>query len=303
MHKRRYICTGLAGGCPVNFYSGMNHHRSAILSFLFFSSAYCVGQDTLPNFKLIDKGNNKVLISWVNPYGKSIRQLSIQRSSEPFRNFRTILTLPDATVPQNGFADTKAPGFLYYRLYILLDSGKYVFSKVKRPRADSGTLVTTMGQLATEKKQPGNPGSNTTLVGRFVYIKRRDSVIAKIEESLVKPYRDSVTMLTKDTLHFYTPDTLIIKPYLAKEVFRPSKYVFSTKEGLVKIILPDAANKKYTIQFFDENNVPVFEIKQITSSDLTLDKANFLHAGWFRFELYEDSNLKEKNKVLIMKEF
>jgi len=36
---------------------------------------------------------------------------------------------------------------------------------------------------------------------------------------------------------------------------------------------------------------------------LTLDKSNFIHAGWFKFELYEDGQLKEKNKLLIPKDF
>jgi len=34
-----------------------------------------------------------------------------------------------------------------------------------------------------------------------------------------------------------------------------------------------------------------------------LDKANFLHAGWFRFELYENGQLKEKHRFYIPKDF
>ena len=65
-------------------------------------------QDTLPYFTLLNRGNNRIIVSWNNPYDKGIHQLSIQRSADSTKNFKTILTLPDPTVPQNGYADTKA---------------------------------------------------------------------------------------------------------------------------------------------------------------------------------------------------
>ena len=86
-------------------------------------------------------------------------------------------------------------------------------------------------------------------------------------------------------------------------MYAPSKYVFTEKDGNIKIVLPGAEEKKYTIKFFDEKNIPVLEIKQIKDSLLTLDKSNFIHAGWFKFELYENGLLKEKQKLYIPKEF
>ena len=97
-----------------------------VLSLIGFSAA---AQDTLPQFTIINRGNERIVISWTNPYGTRIKQLSIQRSFDSLRNFRTILTVPDATVPQNGYVDTKATNdHMFYRLYILLDSGRYSFS-------------------------------------------------------------------------------------------------------------------------------------------------------------------------------
>ena len=75
--------------------------------------------------------------------------------------------------------------------------------------------------------------------------------------------------------------------------------MFTEKDGNVKIALPLAAEKKYTIKFFDDSNMPVLEIKQIKDILLTLDKSNFIHAGWFKFELYEDGVMKEKHKICI----
>jgi hypothetical protein len=284
-----------------------------ILLFISFGMLNANSQDTLPDFKLINKGNNRIVISWANPYGTGIRQLSIQRSVENSRNFRTILTLPDPTVPQNGFVDTKSTDSkAFYRLYILLDSGKYVFSKAKRPVLDtSKTLDTGMPLISSDANTDVNSVKPENKVGvtprlepeKIIYIKKRDTLIAKIGERFIKKYKDSVAIRTKDTISYNGPDTLIIKPFVAKEVFKPSQYVFTDKDGNIKMILPDAIAKKYTIKFIDEDNSVFFEIKQITSPDLTIDKANFLKAGWFKFELYEDAQLKEKNKLYISKDF
>jgi len=58
-----------------------------------------------------------------------------------------------------------------------------------------------------------------------------------------------------------------------------------------------------TVKFFDDSSKLLFELSAIKTSPLILDKSNFLHAGWFKFELYEDGQLKEKNKLFIPKEF
>ena len=85
--------------------------------------------------------------------------------------------------------------------------------------------------------------------------------------------------------------------------FVPSFYVYTNKEGYVFINLPDAENKKYRVKFYEENDDFLFEIKHIKESALTIDKANFYHAGWFKFELYNDDKLIEKHKFYINKSF
>lgn len=88
-----------------------------------------------------------------------------------------------------------------------------------------------------------------------------------------------------------------------KPAFVPSFYVYTNKDGYVFINLPDAEKQKYHIKFFEEDNTPLFEIKNIKKTGLTLDKTNFLHAGWFHFELYNDEKLVEKHKFYLGKEF
>jgi hypothetical protein len=237
-------------------------------------------------------------------------------------------------VSQNGYADTKATNeHMFYRLYILLDSGRYIFSKSKKPvfdtirikerpkviipaerpavayetpKTENKAIVTEEPKTKeAEKKEIIKPEivKPKEIPERIIYIKKRDTLIGQIGERLIRRFRDSVTTRTKDTLGFNTADTIVIKPFVPKEVYKPSIYVYTEKDGNVKIALPLATVKKYTIKFFDEFSIPVFEIKQIKDSLLTLDKSNFMHAGWFKFELYEDGQLKEKHKLFVPKDF
>jgi maltose-binding protein MalE len=102
---------------------------------------------------------------------------------------------------------------------------------------------------------------------------------------------------------FVAVDTILIKPFTAKETYRASRYVYTEKYGNVMIVLPEATRKKYSISFFEENKKPVFQIKEIKSPSLVVDKSNFVHAGWFWFELYEEGKLKERHRFFIPKDF
>lgn len=98
------------------------------------------------------------------------------------------------------------------------------------------------------------------------------------------------------------PNPVIIKN--RPTAFVPSLYVYTHKDGYVKINLPDEEKaKKYSIKFFEEDETFLFELKDIKEKSFKIDKANFYHAGWFRFELYEDGKLLEKHKFYLEKDF
>ena len=84
--------------------------------------------------------------------------------------------------------------------------------------------------------------------------------------------------------------------------FVPSRLVYTGKDNNVVIALPDAPRKKYIIKFFEETGVFLFELNKITEPYLTLDKVNFMHAGIFDFEVYENGVLVEKHKVYVPKD-
>jgi len=295
-------------------------------------------QDTLPGFSVTVRGTGKILVSWRNNY-PVVTQISIQRSIDSLKNFTTLITVPDPRLPENGVVDNKAPHpNFYYRLFVVLESGKYLFSRSQRPHADlaekpaaaksnsseditddaevddNAVLARTDRQRVrfadeTKKDRPGvsSPARIRELpkveIGKPVYIKKGDTLVGQLSGQEMRSFRDSILTRTKDTLIFIDGDTMQVRTFVPKEVYKPSIYVFTGKYGNVNLSLPDAASKHYSVKFFDENDKLLFELTAIKDPSLILDKVNFLHAGWYRFELYESDKLKEKNKLLIPKDF
>jgi hypothetical protein len=236
-----------------------------------FISAQSAAQDTLPNFALRNVGNRRIVIEWHNRF-ENIKQISIQRSQDSLKNFKTILTVANPSLPDNGFLDTKATSDNnFYRLYIMLDKGVFLFSNTKRP-----VLDTTAAEAA----------------------RRMTSNIRADNPSLVQP-------LITDTT-FTGPQVngqVNINPNRPKpDVWIPSKHVFTLKDGLVRINLPEE-DKKYSIKFFTMRDELLFELKEIKEKNFKIDKANFYKSGWYKFELYENDELKEKNRFYLPKEF
>ncbi|MDP9229737.1 MAG: hypothetical protein M3O67_03570, partial [Bacteroidota bacterium] len=85
--------------------------------------------------------------------------------------------------------------------------------------------------------------------------------------------------------------------------FVPSKYVFIQEDGYIHVNLPGAAEKKYSLKFYEEDGELLFELKDIKQSFFTLEKTNFYHAGWFGFELFENGILIERHKFFLSKDF
>jgi hypothetical protein len=216
----------------------------AFISVCFVAKA----QDTLPKFTVHIAGNNRVIIGWVNNYPLT-KQISIQRSFDSLKNYKTILSVADPSAIQNGFADTKAPSdHMFYRLFINLDKGEFFFTGAQKP-----------------------------------------DTAKNVETTIVKEIKENNPVET-------------VKPPVKRPDFVPSFYVYTNKDGYVFLNLPDAGKKKYHIKFFEDDDNFLFEIKNI-KEPVTLDKANFIHAGWFKFELYNDDKLVEKNKFYLSKDF
>jgi hypothetical protein len=238
---------------------------SLCVLFLTLACQLLQAQDTLPKFSVKNVGDNRIIVSWTNTF-ESIKQISIQRSFDSLTKYKTILSVPDPTTPQNGFADTKATNdHMFYRLFILLDKGVYLFSDAKRPVLD------TMASIGKKDRLD----------------------VTGIKDSL-------------GNLNAGLPALDVKNKPLG---FVASKYVYTYKDGYVKIDLPENENlaagkagKKYSIKFFDDEEF-LFELKDIKEKTFRIDKTNFYHGGWFKFELYEDGKLIEKNKFYLARDF
>ena len=259
----------------------MNRYFFLALLLLSFS---CFSQDSLPNFSVVHKGNNRIIVSWNNKYPQ-LKQISIQRSSDSLNNFKTILTVPDPMNPQNGFMDTKAQaGKLFYRIYILFNGGNFLVSKPKTPIFDSILLRAITPKLVAKP------------IIDFLPEPELDEVIQH-----VKKMKDVKFNLLTDTAFRNMDGSITIKNKLDLQL--TTYRIIANSEGLVKIRLSDFNTKKYSIKFYEEDATFLFEIKSIKEPLLLLEKSNFLHAGWFYYELFENEKLTEKQRFFIPKSF
>ncbi len=136
----------------------------------------------------------------------------------------------------------------------------------------------------------------------FILIYKNDSLLVKLEAARYKRFRDSVAAKTKDTIYSVDNNRADIHPFIPKYVWKPSVYVYTNAKGYVSITLPLVKQHKYHIIFYEEDGSELFRIKTLKDTELILDKTNFIHAGWFFFELFEDDKLKEKNKFQLSKD-
>ena len=236
--------------------------KKPFLLFLLFTGNMLYAQDTLPHFTLTNAGNNRIIVGWIHNY-PLIKQISIQRSFDSLNFYKTILTVPDPMAIQNGYMDRKATNdHMFYRLFIVLDKGVYLFSPAKKPMLDTtrniAGVTTKPFLMNIDSLQWGDPSA--------------------------------------------TPNPNYTKPQSI--TFTPSLHVYTNRDGYVRIQLPDdEKSKKYSIKFFEENGNFLFELKEIKENDFKVDKTSFYHAGWFRFELYENGKLLEKHKFYLEKDF
>jgi hypothetical protein len=169
----------------------------------------CQGQDTLPAFTVKNRFG-KVIVSWTNPYDSTV-QISVQRSADSLKGFKTILTIPDPKAITNGFLDAKAPNTTqYYKLYVQQPGGKFFFTKSQKPVVDSSRTVKyelaknnptgikfLNGVPQTDSAKAKVPDlKNVFTPSIFVYTNQEGNVVIALPEQKIKAY----------SLKFYLPD-------------------------------------------------------------------------------------------------
>jgi hypothetical protein len=167
------------------------------------------GQDTLPAFTVKNRFG-KVIVSWTNLYDSTV-QISVQRSADSLKGFKTILTIPDPKAITNGFLDAKAPNTTqYYKLYVQQPGGKFFFTKSQKPVVDSSRTVKY--ELASNKPTGikfinGVPQTdsarakvpdlkNVFTPSIFVFTNPEGNVVIALPEQKIRAY----------SIKFYLPD-------------------------------------------------------------------------------------------------
>src|SRR6185503_190551 len=170
--------------------------RKIILSLLICTSALTYAQDSLPAFSVVNKGNNRVVISWNNKFPQ-VKQISIQRSADSLANFKSLLTVPDPNNKQNGYLDSKAPvDNMFYRLYIHVDGANFLVTRSKRPTNDSIRLA-LLSDTANKKITDSN---YIKVVQKIIEQNLPDSALTTEELVILKKYREGKLDLFSDTL-------------------------------------------------------------------------------------------------------
>lgn len=123
------------------------------IAFLLLSIA-SQAQKKLPDFKVIKTPNKRVLVSWSHNY-PDVRQITIQRSTDSLKNYKSIAVMPDPSLVENGYNDNTAPhDSMFYRIYILLDKGVFLFTKPQRPILDTSVSIVPEKEI---KEKPVTP--------------------------------------------------------------------------------------------------------------------------------------------------
>ncbi|MBM3414196.1 MAG: hypothetical protein FJY16_04580 [Bacteroidetes bacterium] len=292
-------------------------------------------QDILPQFSVKDIGSNRYVISWINNYPHTA-QLTIQRSFDSIQGFKSILTVPDPNAKQNGYADTKAVNdHMFYRLYIQLEKGRYLFTTAKKPsriniievppskpvanpdpvilqKKEEVTQTNNLSVNPTAALTAKNKANEPALISRQTATDTTLAVPATpvpppiiskpvaIEIPVVKRLEPVVYKLQNIRLGDSAKTPLAVTTKEDPNAYAPSLFVYAHADGNIRVQVPNRTRlSRYRIKFFETDKRFLFELKNLPAPSFQLDKTNFLHGGWFLFELYEDSRLIEKHKLYL----
>jgi len=268
----------------------MKKYKFLILLFSITAVYHASAQQLLPGITVKDF-SGKIVVSWRNEYKVPVSTINIQRSFDSTKNYTTIGSVLNPQNLENGYADDKPPYTkMYYRLFISFEGGSYLFSSVARPVKIIPIRDTANTEAARFPWQAMPVATDSA------------ETMPQPKEATLQGVKVRVDPLADPNLRVPTRRDSIILKNIPEIIIYPSMRIFSSKDNNVVIHLPDAAIKKYSVKFYDEEDVFLFELTKLREEYLIVEKVNFVHAGWFHFELFENGKLLEKNKFFIGKD-
>ncbi len=278
-----------------------------------FQVNVAVAQQMLPDFEVVNRGSNRVVISWVNRFG-DLAQLNVQRSYDG-KKFTTVYTAPSPELPQNGYTELARPGVAaMYRIFYVMPGGAYYFTKAKYPDyapEDNGKATDDRrdqvdeSQITDMQKAIRNPDGEAydSLIDRNYFIINSDTLLTTLNGKQLLQFRDSILNYTRDTLYQLNEDSFSLFVFVPPFEQSTSKYVYTNQDGYIVIDLPMADKKRYDLTILEEDERKILAIEAIKKKYFVLDKSNFYHSGWYKFELKENGRVLERNRVFLPKDF
>lgn len=309
--------------------------KRIIVFMLIFFATRIMAQQGLPNFSVTMLNEEKARISWINPFS-NCTQITIQKSYDSLKHFKTIFSSLSPELPENGYVDNDfIPQIkVYYRILYVIDDANYAFTKSKTAFKKELNFVEKKTEpenirliTITKKNEEKDNGVNKAneiypsqkikiqLLDSFqikasekkklfiVYKRTTDSLFNVLNEVAFSKFKDSIILKTKDTLYAYENDIFVWRPFIPEPSWSASEFIYTSPKGFLVINIPNFKKNKYRIIFYDDNKNEVMRIKHVTSEKFFLEKSNFSQAGWYSFELYEEDKLKEKNKFLLTADY
>lgn len=255
-------------------------------------------QEILPGIT-VKNYNGKIIVSWRNQYPLEVKTINIQRSFDSTKNFTTIGSVLNPQNIENGFVDEAPPyNKMYYRLFISFDAGTYIFSDPARPvkeLSQPSPMITQDVTIVPLKAEE---------VSKEPVKELKKEAIVNNDAPIEKKVKEPVTKNGKKDKKTVQPKIAKTDPVETDEnaVSYPSKRIYAARDNNIIINLPHFESRKYVVKFFTEDDKPIFELNRIKEEYLIVEKMNFLRAGWFHFEIYENGKLIERNKFFIPKD-
>jgi hypothetical protein len=244
----------------------MKNLKFLFLIFALNTSLSSYAQKILPGITVKNFGG-KIIVSWQNQFTTPVANILIQRSYDSLKNYTTIGSVLNPQSRENGYSDVNPPYTkMYYRVSVSFEGGSYMISTPERPVKDIPVVRATDNQPKPKEQDDRYPWQSN---------------------------------LPDDSIVLIAPPPV---PKKENEITYPSERIYTAKDNNIVIHLADAANKKYTAKFFDEKDSLLFELTKLNDEYLIIEKVNFVHTGWFHFEIYENGTLIEKNKFQINKD-
>jgi hypothetical protein len=136
-------------------------------------------------------------------------------------------------------------------------------------------------------------------------IYKKNQLLYTLSNEKFRQFRDSIALKTRDTLFSRADGRVDIHPYQGQQMGSASEkkksppLVFTDKKGYVNLRLAHPKFYRYIVRFYESTGKLAFEINAPKEDWLILEKSNFIHAGTFDYEVWQDGTLHDKGRITL----